>query len=655
MVPFDEMGLDGSILKAVKELGFENPTPIQEKVIPRILADKKDLIARAQTGTGKTAAFGLPLIQMTNPGSREVQSLVLCPTRELCIQISSDLKNFSKYQDDFRVIPVYGGASMDTQIRSLKKGGQIVVGTPGRVLDLINRRFLKIENIDWLVLDEADEMLNMGFKDDLDAILAGTPSGKQTFLFSATMPNEIQRIASDYMNSPDEIMVGAKNVGADNVTHEYYVSHAKYRYEVLKRIADMNPDIYGIVFCRTRRETKEVADKFMNDGYNADALHGDLSQAQRDYVMNRFRNRTLQMLVATDVAARGLDVNDLTHVINYNLPDELDVYIHRSGRTGRAGKSGISISILHTRETNKIKTLQKMAGKTFEKKMIPTGKEICKKQLFNLVDRVEKVELNDSQIDEFLPEINSKLSWLNREDLIKHFVSVEFNRFLDYYKNASDLNVDVGNTHERQNKARRGERDEGQRSPYSGKDKNNRRSSASRGERDEGLSGPYSGKDKDNRRSSAGFTRFFINVGTLNKLDAAKLMGLVNDQTHTRDIEVGKIEIMRKFSFFEIDKNHESAVLKAFEKPCEFDGVTVSVELSKPEPDRPPMERQFKKSNGSGKKRTSPYGKDRKSFNKDGRGSGRESGGYSNGSSNTKSRSKSSADKRGKKKTHRGQ
>jgi ATP-dependent RNA helicase DeaD len=507
MVPFDEMGLDGSILKAVKELGFENPTPIQEKVIPRVLADKKDLIARAQTGTGKTAAFGLPLIQMANPYGREVQSLVLCPTRELCIQISSDLKNLSKYRDNFRVIPVYGGASIDTQIRSLKKGGQIVVGTPGRVLDLIMRKVLKIEHIDWLVLDEADEMLNMGFKEDLDAILAGTPSGKRTFLFSATMPNEIQRIASDYMNSPDEIMLGLKNSGAENVKHEYYVSHAKYRYEVLKRIADMNPDIYGIVFCRTRRETKEVADKFMNDGYNADALHGDLSQAQRDYVMNRFRNRTLQMLVATDVAARGLDVSDLTHVINYNLPDELEIYIHRSGRTGRAGKSGISISILHTRETNKIKTLQKMAGKTFERKMIPGGKEICRKQLFNLVDRVEKVELNDSQIDEFLPEINSKLSWLNREDLIKHFVSVEFNRFLSYYKDAPDLNVDVGNTYEKRGIDRRGESDEAQ-------------------------NGQYTGKDRVNRRSSAGFTRFFINVGTVNDLNAAKLMGLVNDQTY---------------------------------------------------------------------------------------------------------------------------
>ena len=354
MMLFEEMDLNESILKAAKELGFHEPTPVQEKVIPRILKDKQDIIALAQTGTGKTAAFGLPLIQQADINNKSIQSLVLCPTRELCIQISSDLKKYSKYIEDFRVIPVYGGASIDTQIRSLKKGGQIVVGTPGRVLDLIGRKILKVNNIEWLVLDEADEMLNMGFKEELDKILKGTPEGKQTLLFSATMPKEIRRITNQYMHQPEEISVGTKNAGAENVKHEYFVAHAKNRYEALKRIADMNPDIYGIVFCRTRQETKDVANKFMNDGYNADALHGDLSQSQRDYVMNRFRNKHLQMLVATDVAARGLDVNNLTHIINYNLPDDLDAYIHRSGRTGRAGKSGISISIIHTREFGRI-------------------------------------------------------------------------------------------------------------------------------------------------------------------------------------------------------------------------------------------------------------------------------------------------------------
>ncbi|MEN8224006.1 MAG: DEAD/DEAH box helicase [Bacteroidota bacterium] len=543
---FDEIGLEGPLLKGVKELGFEAPTPIQEKVIPRILQENNDLVALAQTGTGKTAAFGLPLIQMADEASRDVQSLVLCPTRELCIQITKDLTSFSKYKKGFNVIPVYGGASIETQIKSLRKGGQIIVGTPGRMLDLIKRKHVKIEKIRWLVLDEADEMLNMGFKEDLDAILSKTPAVKQTLLFSATMPKGIMRIAANYMHEPEEISVGKKNIGADSVKHEYYVSQAKNRYEVLKRIADMNPQIYGIVFCRTRRETKEVADKFMNDGYNADALHGDLSQSQRDYVMNRFRSKHLQMLVATDVAARGLDVNDLTHVINYNLPDELEAYIHRSGRTGRAGKSGTSISIVHTRENRKILQLEKITGKSFKRKPIPDGKEICKKQLFTLIDKVEKVKLNNSQIDEFLPAIYKKLDWLSREDLIKHFVSVEFNRFLSYYKDAPDLNVESG-------------------------------SNKDRGD------GIKSKEDRGGRRSNKDFTRFFINLGKKNNLNASKLIGLINDKTRTRDIEVGKIEILKKFSFFEIEKKHENGVLQAFEGDSRFDGVRIAVEISKPD------------------------------------------------------------------------
>lgn len=548
MVLFDEMGLNDSLLKAVNELGFEKPTPIQEKVIPNIMAEGRDLVALAQTGTGKTAAFGLPLIQMSDMFSNDIQSLILCPTRELCIQISSDLSNYAKYSKGFKVISVYGGAPIDAQIRSVKKGGQIIVGTPGRMLDLIKRRVVKVGNIKWLVLDEADEMLNMGFKDDLDAILAGTPAGKQTLLFSATMPKEIRRIADTYMNNPEEISAGKKNAGAENVEHEYYMAQAKNRYEVLKRIADMNPSIYGIVFCRTRRETKEVADKFMNDGYNADALHGDLSQSQRDYVMNRFRSRHLQMLVATDVAARGLDVNDLTHVINYNLPDELEAYIHRSGRTGRAGKKGTSISIIHTRESNKIRSLEKITGKSFKRKQIPGGKDICKKQLFNLIDKVETVELNDAQIDEFLPEIYKKLDWLSREDLIKHFVSVEFNRFLSYYKNAPDLNVE-----------------------------------ASRSEPREKFKKDKGDRDSRGRRPQNDFTRFFINLGKINNLNAAKLIGLINDATKTRDIEVGKIDILRKFSFFEIEKKHEMAILSAFDQGEKFEGQRIAVEISKPE------------------------------------------------------------------------
>ena len=544
MVFFNEMGLDDSLLKAVEELGFQKPTPIQEKVIPKILIDKSDLVAQAQTGTGKTAAFGLPLIQMADLTNGDIQSLILCPTRELCIQISNDLRKYATHIEGFRVISVYGGANIETQIRNLKKGGQIVVGTPGRVRDLIKRKILKIKKIDWLILDEADEMLTMGFKEELDAILEGTPSDKQTLLFSATMPKEIRRIADTYMNQPDEISVGLKNVGADNVKHEYYVSHARNRYEVLKRIADINPQIYGIVFCRTRQETKDVADKFMNEGYNADALHGDLSQSQRDFVMNRFRNRHLQMLIATDVAARGLDVNDLTHVINYNLPDDLEAYIHRSGRTGRAGKSGISISIVNTRDSRKIKDLEKITNKPFKRKMIPGGKEICKKQLFNLVDKVEKVELNEGQIEEFLPDIHKKLEWLNREDLIKHFVSIEFNRFLSYYKNAQDLNVEVGNSNKK----------------------------------DEGIRR----KNENTRGSKKGFTRFYINLGSMNNLTASRLIGLVNENTRVRNIEVGKIDIMRKFSFFEIEKSHETDILKVFSGRVEFEGEKVTIDISKP-------------------------------------------------------------------------
>jgi len=574
MVMFDEMGLDGSLLKAVKELGFKEPTPIQDKVIPKILTEKNDLVAQAQTGTGKTAAFGMPIIQMVDVANKDTQSLVLCPTRELCVQITSDLKKYATYVDGLRVVPVYGGASIDTQIRSLKKGGQIVVGTPGRVRDLINRRILKIQKIKWLVLDEADEMLNMGFKEELDAILESTPAEKQTFLFSATIPKAILRIANNYMHQPDEISVGTKNAGAENVKHEYYVAHARHRYEVLKRIADMNPQIYGIVFCRTRHETKEIADKFMSDGYNADALHGDLSQSQRDFVMNRFRNRHIQMLVATDVAARGLDVNDLTHVINFNLPDDLEVYIHRSGRTGRAGKSGTSITIIHTRENRKIKELEKIAKKPFTRKMIPGGKEICKKQLFNLVDKVEKVELNDGQIEEFLPEIYKKLEWLSREDLIKHFVSVEFNRFLSYYKNAPDLNVEVGSTYEK-NKAHNKSK-----SHEKGKvhEKNKTYEKNKAYEKDNAHV-----RDRDNWRSKKGFTRFYINLGTKHNLSATTLIGLVNEKSRIRNIEIGKIDIMRKFSFFEIEQQHETDVLNAFSGHVEFEGEKVSLEISKPE------------------------------------------------------------------------
>ncbi len=534
MSTFEELGLKPELLKIIDEMGFVNPTPIQDKIIPVILNTSKDLIGLAQTGTGKTAAFGLPIIQQSDITSGQVQSLVLCPTRELCMQVANDMKTYSRYINHFKAISVYGGASIEPQINAIKKGCQIVVGTPGRTLDLIRRKVLKIKNIRWLVLDEADEMLNMGFKEELDAILEQTPGEKQTFLFSATMPREIRNIAEKYMNKPEEVLAGKKNIGAENVRHEFYIVNAKDRYEALKRIADINPKIYSIVFCRTRRETKEVADKLIADGYNADALHGDLSQVQRDNVMNRFRIKHLQILVATDVAARGLDVNDLTHVINYNLPDELEIYIHRSGRTGRAGKSGISIAICHSREVNKIKRLEQLSDKKFVKKQVPGGSEICEKQLFNLIDKVEKIEVNENQIEQYLPIIYKKLDWLSREDLIKHFVSVEFNRFLAYYKGARDLNV-VGKP-----------------------------------------------KAEIRKGKAKGFSRFFISVGSKSNLTVPRLIGLINDTTQKRNIEIGKIEIMKKFSFFEIDQSFEKEILRAF-KNVRYEGGSVSVELSKPD------------------------------------------------------------------------
>ncbi|QQS52719.1 MAG: DEAD/DEAH box helicase [Bacteroidota bacterium] len=549
---FNETGLNEAILRAIAEMGFINPTPIQEKTIPQILESKNDLVALAQTGTGKTAAFGLPVLQLTEIGNKDVQTLVLCPTRELGLQITKDLQNFSKYIKGFKVVPVYGGAAIVNQIREVKAGAHVVVGTPGRTLDLIKRKVLKLENIRWLILDEADEMLNMGFKEDLDAILQGTPASRQTLLFSATMPKEIERISKNYMKNPDQLSVGKRNAGADNVKHEYYMVRAKDRYETLKRVADINPNIYGIVFCRTRAETKEVADKLMQDGYNADTLHGDLSQAQRDYVMGRFRQKHLQILVATDVAARGLDVNDLSHVINYNLPDDLEVYVHRSGRTGRAGKSGISISIVHTKETGHIRELERMTQKKFEQKQVPDGRAICEKQLFHLVDIVENIHVDNQQIEQYLPVIFKKLEWLDREELIKHFVSVEFNRFLAYYKDAPDLNVKAG------------------------------------AERNEI-------RQEKGSRSRVKFARFHINIGTNNKANASYLLNMINDVVPGGKIEIGKIDILRNFSFFEADSNHEQTILKAFQNTFIED---LPIVVTKSKADK--TEGEFRERNGGG-------------------------------------------------------
>lgn len=534
MNTFKKMGLSPELLHAIEDLGFTEPTPIQQKAIPLILNSATDYVVLAQTGTGKTAAFGLPILQLGDPELPQLQTLVLCPTRELCLQISTEITRFSKYMPGNSVTAVYGGASIQEQIRSLKSKKQIVVGTPGRVLDLINRKVLDFSAIRWLVLDEADEMLNMGFKDDLDAILEKTPKEKQTLLFSATMPNEVTKIARTYMNSPEEISVGKRNSGADNVTHEYYMVQAKDRYAALKRIADMNPSIYGIVFCRTRIETKDVAEKLMHDGYNADALHGDLSQSQRDYVMSRFRMKNIQMLVATDVAARGLDVHDLTHIINYNLPDDPEVYVHRSGRTGRAGKNGIAVSLVHVKESGRIRELERITTKQFERKQVPGGREICEKQLINLVDKVKSTQVDEVNIEKYLPAIYEKLESLDREELIKHFISVEFNRFLEYYKDAPDLNLTSKNS-----------------------------------------------KTSTYQKTEASFTRFHINLGSKQNLSASSLIALVNRSCQGKRIEFGKIEILRKFSFFEIEESRTKHLLADMNNAL-YDGIPVTIQVSEP-------------------------------------------------------------------------
>jgi ATP-dependent RNA helicase DeaD len=547
---FSDIGLDKNIQKAIADLGFEEPTPIQSESIPFLLAEENDLIALAQTGTGKTAAFGLPIIQQIEIENKQTQAIILCPTRELCLQITKDMETYSKYTKGLKITAVYGGTNIQTQIRALNSGSQIVVGTPGRVIDLIKRKKLKLANIEYVVLDEADEMLNMGFKEDLDTILAETPEEKRTLLFSATMPKEVMRITKNYMLSPKTIEVSGRNEGAKNVEHHFYVVNARDRYKALRRICDVNPEIYAIVFCRTRRETKDVADKLMQDGYNADALHGDLSQSQRDHVMGRFRKRNLQMLVATDVAARGIDIDDLTHIINYNLPDDNEIYIHRSGRTGRAGKNGISIIISHSRERRKLQAIGKMLKKELILKQVPDGEEICAIQLLTLIDKVVKTDVNE-QIEKYIPIIEEKLAHLDKEELLKHFVSAEFNRFLSFYKNAPDLNISSNSKSDRGRKNDRG-----------------------RNERKEKKGGSTG-------HAEEGYTRFFINLGKLQNLETHNLIGLINEYTRQRNIPIGKIDILRKFSFFEVDSNHEQDVLAGLAN-ANWNGNRVSVEVSKP-------------------------------------------------------------------------
>lgn len=554
---FSETGLRPEIIDAITELGFETPMPVQAQVIPLLLSNTNDLVGLAQTGTGKTAAFGLPLIQQVDCSDRSTQSIILAPTRELCVQIANDLIDYSKYVKGLTVLPVYGGASIEQQIRTLKKGVQIIVATPGRMLDLINRGEINIRSVNTVVLDEADEMLNMGFKDELDGILADTPATKRTLLFSATMSPEIRAIAKGYMKQPQEVVIGQRNAGAATVSHRAYMVHAKDRYLALKRIADFHPDIYGIIFCRTRQETREIAEKLIKDGYNADALHGDLSQAQRDHVMQRFRIKNIQMLVATDVAARGLDVEDLTHVIQYNLPDEAETYTHRSGRTGRAGKKGISVSIIHTREQKRLKDIERHLKISIDRHKVPTGQEICEKQLFNFIHKMETVVIDDSQIESFLPQVFKKLEWMSREDIIKQFVALEFNRFLDYYKNAADINVVE--------------------------------TSSYRDDRSGGRGDSFGG-----RRAESGFERFFISLGHIDNIKPTTIIGLVNEYTRDRTIRIGRIEMKDKFSFFEADRGSSKKIIASL-KNVVYQGRKIVISAAEPLADEGSAPRHYKK------------------------------------------------------------
>lgn len=555
---FEQLGLDEPILKAISDMGFETPSEIQQKAIPTLLANGADMVALAQTGTGKTAAFGFPLLQLIDTDSRVTQGLILSPTRELCLQIASELRNYAKYLPKVNVVAVYGGASIEEQARSLKKGAQIIVATPGRMQDMIRRNFVDISHINYCVLDEADEMLNMGFYEDITAILSHTPQEKSTWLFSATMPNEVAKIARKFMRKPIEITVGTRNQATNTVQHEYYIVSGRHRYQALKRLADANPDIFSVVFCRTKRDTQAVAEKLIEDGYNAAALHGDLSQNQRDLVMKSFRARQIQMLVATDVAARGIDVDDITHVIHYQLPDEIETYNHRSGRTGRAGKSGISMVILPKSEVKKIKTIEKMIGQPFEQKQLPSGMEICEIQLYHLANNLKNTEVNPA-IDDYLPAIYKELKEVNREELIKKIFSVEFTRFFNYYKNAKNLSVE------------------------------NERESRSGGNSDE--------------------VRYFINIGERDGYDWKSLKDFLKATLNLGRDDVFKVDVKNSFSFFNTDADLSDLVMSTF-TDFQMDGRFINVELSTKGAGRDRGGR--KRGNDDGRKHGNDEGRSRK-------------------------------------------
>ena len=548
MKTFEELGVSEEIRRAITELGFESPMPVQEEVIPYLLGSNNDVIALAQTGTGKTAAFGIPVLQRLDPSSRDTQALILSPTRELCLQIADDLKDFSKYMNGINIVAVYGGTSIENQIRALRHGAQVIVATPGRLIDLMHRGKANLDKVYNVVLDEADEMLNMGFTESINEIFEGVPADRNTLLFSATMSREIERIAKSYLREYKEIVVGSRNEGAENVNHIYYMVHAKDKYLALKRIVDFNPKIFGIIFCRTKLETQEIADKLIHDGYNAESLHGDLSQQQRDLTMQKFRQHLTQLLVATDVAARGLDVDDLTHVINFGLPDDIESYTHRSGRTGRAGKKGTSISIMHIREKHKMRAIEKEIGKSFVEGVIPSAKEICKKQLYKVMDQIVKTDVNDEEIDPFMTDINRYFEFIDKEDLIKKIVSMEFGKFLAYYADAPEIEAPSKSSRDSSGK-RSGKGERGGRGERGGKGER-----GSRGER--GARG--------SRKAEAGYSRLFINLGKDDGFYPGEVMQYINKHVEGRQA-VGHIDLLKKFSYIEVPEKDAQKVMRALD------------------------------------------------------------------------------------------
>jgi len=588
---FSELGLRDEVLKSITDLGFEAPTPIQQEAIPYLLKSESDFVGLAQTGTGKTAAFGLPLVNNVQSGTRLPQGLVICPTRELCLQISKDLENYSKYDRDTQVVAVYGGTDIRRQMTQVKSA-TIIVATPGRLVDLINRKAIVLQEVQCVVLDEADEMLNMGFKEDIDMILRQTPEEKNVWLFSATMPKEVAEIAKNYMTNPLEVSIGHKNQGNQNIDHIYYSVKEKDRYAALKRLIDVNPDIFGLVFCRTRHETQSVAEKLSKDGYNAEPLHGDLSQAQRDNVMKRFRERTLQLLVATDVAARGIDVDDITHVIHYQLPDDIENYTHRSGRTARAGKKGESLVLINTREGYKIRSIEKQIRTDFTVGKIPTAQEICGLQLTSLIGKIKDTEVKEKEIEKFLPAIFADFEDFSKEEVIKKFISVEFNRFIDYYGKAGDISADGG-------------RD-------SGRDRDSR-DRDSRDSRDRDARGDRGERRERTDRNDEGKTRFFVSIGKRDGLNPGGLLRMICDEAGLTSSHIGKIDVLPTFSFFEADDVHTTKILSTV-NGANYEGNQVNVEVTK-------KKAEPRRSSGGGfggeRRSSGGFGSERKSFGGD--------------------------------------